>query len=205
MEKHVLATENLVFNDHIHYPDMKVPYGKATFVLGKNGSGKSTLFKLFNRTLTPSGGKILYEDVDVSGTSPTVLRKEVLLVGQSVYLFDLSIRENFDKFYSFAGKEPLKDVEIEEYLKLCSFPYPLDSDCKTLSGGERQRVYLAIYLSFLPNVLLLDEPTSALDEENSHAVIKNILKFCRKKSITPLIISHDSVVAEKYSENTVRI
>ena len=74
-----------------------------------------------------------------------------------------------------------------------------------MSGGEKQRLYIAIYLSFKPKVIMLDEPTSALDEENSHEVIKNILSFSKENKITSLIVSHDKELANAFADNTVVI
>lgn len=68
-----------------------------------------------------------------------------------------------------------------ELLNLMDLDFPLNSSVTTMSGGERQRVYLAIFLSFLPRVLMLDEPTSALDERTGELVISNLIGFCRKE------------------------
>jgi putative ABC transport system ATP-binding protein len=74
-----------------------------------------------------------------------------------------------------------------------------------MSGGERQRVYIAIFLSFLPKVIMLDEPTSALDKENSTKVIQNIIAFCKEKGIVVIIVSHDNQIVEHFAENIITI
>ena len=65
------------------------------------------------------------------------------------------------------------------------------SDIYAMSGGEKQRVYIAIYLSFRPEIIMLDEPTSALDSRNTIDVIENIISFCRGNSSTVIIVSHE--------------
>ena len=92
-----------------------------------------------------------------------------------------------------------------ELLNLMDLDFPLNSSVTTMSGGERQRVYLAIFLSFLPRVLMLDEPTSALDERTGELVISNLIGFCRKEGIQFLAISHNPQLVERYSQNTVPI
>ena len=69
-----------------------------------------------------------------------------------------------------------------------------------MSGGERQRVYIGIFLSFNPKVLMLDEPTSALDDENSEIVIKNVLDYCKDQGITVIVVSHDKQLTDKFAE-----
>lgn len=91
------------------------------------------------------------------------------------------------------------------YLDLCSVPFSLDSDCTNMSGGERQRVYIAIFLSFKPKVLMLDEPTSALDKETGIKVIDNILTYCKKNEITVVAVSHDGDIIDKFADHIIAI
>jgi len=160
---------------------------------------------LFNGTLSPSDGSIFYNDNDISQMDTITLRKEVLLISQSVYLFDDSIEENFKEFYRYRDMAAPSQEVMKEFLELCCIPFPLDKDCTTMSGGEKQRVYIAIYLSFLPNVIMLDEPTSALDKENSNDVIENVITFAKDKGITVIIVSHDPKITEKFAEEVITI
>lgn len=205
MEEVVFQTKNLCFNSKIKYADLKIYKGKINFIKGESGTGKSTLLKLLNTTLSPENGEIIYNDKNIEDISTLVIRNEVLLVSQDVFLFDTTIKENFVKFYEYCGKPMPNDDEIKYFLKLCCIDFPVDKDCTTMSGGERQRIYISIYLSFIPKVFMLDEPTSALDSRNSQDVIENIISFCREKDITVVIISHDNKLTDKYGENIITI
>ncbi len=100
---------------------------------------------------------------------------------------------------------PPSKEEMKYFLDICCVPFSLDSDCTTMSGGEKQRVYIAIFLSFKPKILMLDEPTSALDKENSANVMKNVLSYCTEHGITVVVVSHDSNITEIFADNILEI
>lgn len=199
----LLETKNLEFNKMISYKDMTILKHQVTFITGESGCGKSTLLKLFNATLSPSHGNIFYNRKNLETLDSIALRQEVSLVSQEVFLFDASIKDNFLKFYEFRGCNPPPDKQIEKFLSLCCLDFPLEKDTIPMSGGERQRLYLAIFLSFLPKVLLLDEPTSALDSQTSRFLMEGLLPFCKENRITLLVVSHDKEITERFSQHTI--
>lgn len=205
MDNIILETRNLIFNDMINYNDIQIIRNKANFIVGKSGTGKSTLLRLFNGTLSPSNGDIYYSNKDISDIDTIDLRHEILLISQSIFLFDASIKENFKQFYEYRDLASPSEEEMKYFLNLCSISFPLDNICTTMSGGERQRIYTAIFLSLNPRILMLDEPTSALDKQNSITVINNVLSYCKENDITVIIVSHDGNITEKFSENTIVI
>lgn len=205
MQNILFKTQGLSFNNSIFYNDITIPKNKVTFIVGESGVGKTTLLKMLNGVITPSGGEIFYNGKNLAEFDTICLRKEVSLISQEVFLFDRSIKENFQQFYDYREKECLSDEVINKLLSLCCIPISADSSCTTLSAGERQRVYLAIFLSFLPKVLLLDEPTSALDCNCSNKLLENIISFCKEKEISVIIVSHDRELTEKYGEEIITI
>ena len=205
MQDILFKTENLSYNDLIKYDDLIILKGKVTFISGESGTGKSTLLKLFNGILTPSSGKIIYEGRDISEFDTIKLRKDISLVSQDVFLFDCTIEQNFIRFYEYRDLVPPGTEEMMRFLTLCCVTLPLDKDCTTMSGGERQRVYMAIFLSFLPKVIMLDEPTSALDQKNSSLVMENIISFCRQNDINVVVVSHDRALIERFAEKNIVI
>jgi putative ABC transport system ATP-binding protein len=132
-------------------------------------------------------------------------RKQVILVNQSVYLFDMTVRENFYEFYKYRDLDKPDDETINKYLKLCIADFNMDALCQNMSGGERQRIFLAICLSFMPKVILLDEPTSALDEKNAGNLISNVKKFCQENSMTLIIVSHSKQLAKQYADDCIEL
>ena len=197
--------ENLNFKDILIYEDMEIKESKVTLITGESGSGKSTLLKLLNASLSPSLGEITYKGENLKAMDTLELRRKVILIGQNVYLFDGNIRENFHKYYEYRGLENLDDDTMRKYLKICQADFPLESSSLTLSGGERQRVYIAICLSFHPEVLMMDEPTSALDQKTSVALMESLVPYCKKQGITLIIVSHDESSIRPYADESIVI
>jgi putative ABC transport system ATP-binding protein len=201
----IIKTKDLVFEEFIRYPDIYIKKGRVVFLVGSSGSGKSTLLKLFNATLSPSSGDIFYEGQNIYEIDTLKLRREVLLVGQSVYLFDGSIKDNFYKFYSYREIEMPSEEVIKEYLSICQLDFPLETQTSILSGGEAQRLYTAIFLSFLPKIIMLDEPTSALDTHNAKSLLRDIIKLAKTKEMTVIVVSHDKNLSDEFAEDIIDI
>lgn len=191
------------FENLIDYPDVSIETGQVTFICGSSGCGKSTLLRLLNGTVSPGKGEIILDGRSIDEFDTVVLRRELMLVSQSVYLFDSTIKENFEEFYGYSGLPVPDDDAIASWLSLCCADFPLDMSCISMSGGERQRVYIAIYLSFKPKVLMLDEPTSALDSQTSARLMENLTEYCKSNGMTMIVVSHDRTLAERYATKTI--
>jgi len=205
MNKLLFQASNLIYKSNLTYNDVKIEQGKINFIVGESGCGKSTFLKLLNQSINPTSGELLYKGKPVSSYDPITLRREVSLVSQEVFLFDESITDNFKTFYVLRQK-PMPSQDYIAYItNLCCVNVPLDQNASTLSGGERQRVYISIFLSLCPSVILLDEPTSALDEKNSHKIMVNIKNFCMEKNIDLVIVSHNKSILEEFCEHKIEI
>lgn len=204
MSQLLFESKSLEFQ-HIHYPDFRIYETEMTFLTGPSGSGKTTLFKLLNGTLTPTSGTLLFRSSPLSEIPTSDLRKEILLVGQSAFLFDGTIFQNYAEYYRYLGCSTPSRDSILRYLEVCCAPFLPEQDCLNLSGGERHRVFASIYLSLHPRVLLLDEPTGALDHDNSLCFIKSLRSYCSENGITPILISHDSGLLETFGSQVLFI
>ncbi len=197
--------DNITYKQRLAYHNINIEPGKIHFIVGESGSGKSTLLKLLNNTISPDAGEIFYLGKSLIEYDPISLRRDISLVSQETYLFDESILDNFNTFYSLRQMSAPDSEWIKYMNELCLVNVPLNQNTSTCSGGERQRIYLSIFLSFCPKVILLDEPTSALDEKTSHQVMNNITKFCKEKNIDLVIVSHDNSIVETFAERKIEI
>lgn len=199
----LIKTQSLAFHHMIKYPDLQIQEEKLTFIKGPSGTGKTTLLKLLNATASPSAGTIYLNDSSIDSIDAVSLRRQLLLCGQTVYLFDSSIRENFIQYYQYRNLNAPDEEIMKKYLDLCTASFSLDTKCQTLSGGERQRVYIAIFLSFNADVLMLDEPTSALDEATSRKLFENLKKYMAETHQTLIVVSHDQRLIETYADAVI--
>ena len=198
----LFETKDLTFGGFIRYGSITLPAGKISFIIGESGSGKSTLFKLLNGVLSPSHGAVFYRGQDIGESDTVLLRREVSLVSQEVYLFEGSIQENFSAFYGFRNQAPPTQDEIKKYLSMFHLEFLPESSTQTLSGGEKQRLYLAIFMSFRPKVLLIDEPTSALDPELIGEVL-NVMKKLAQDGMTMLVVTHEMAFARDVADRVI--
>ena len=196
---------NVGYKNILHYPYLTITKGITTFIAGDSGAGKSTLLKLLNGIISPTQGAIVYRGKNIDEYDQIALRREISLVGQSSFLFNLTIKENFDEYYSYRDLPPISEEQMQFFLQLCAIDFPLDTDCGTMSGGEQQRVFTAINLSFPSEVLMLDEPLSALDEKNANTLMDNIKSYCQQSEKTLIVISHDKTIVEKYADEVINI
>jgi len=205
MSELLFQASNLIYKSNLTYNDVKIKKGMVNFIVGESGSGKSTFLKLMNGSINPTSGKLLYKGLPIDEYNPIDLRREVSLVSQEVFLFDESIKDNFKIFYELREKSIPSNEYVTYITDLCCVNVPLNQSASTLSGGEKQRVYISIFLSLCPSVILLDEPTSALDEKNSHKMLTNILHFCKNRNIDVIIVSHNTTIVDEFCENKIEI
>ena len=196
--------ENVNFLNILFYKDIEIK-DDITFLVGESGAGKTTLLKLLNGSLSPVSGNVYYKNQNIKDMDKLMLRKEVVLVSQRIFLFHASVKENFQIYYDYIKRKAPSDDEIVEFLKICEIDIDIKRDVSNLSGGEKQRVYNAIALSFKPKVLLMDEPTSSLDFETGKNFLENIFSYSRKNNIKLVIISHDRNLVDELHENIIYI
>jgi subfamily B ATP-binding cassette protein MsbA len=168
--------------------------GKVTALVGPSGGGKSTVLALLLRFYDVTDGDILIDGQAISGVSRRSLRQQTAYVGQDVYLFRDTIRENI----AF-GKVGATEAEIvaaakaacaHEFIKGFPLGYdtPVGEHGTQLSGGQRQRVAVARALVKNAPIILLDEATAALDSESEKQVQEAIEHLCQNR--TTIVIAH---------------
>ena len=168
--------------------------GKVTALVGPSGGGKSTVLNLILRLYPIDSGAILIDGTDIAGVSRKSLRQAISYVGQDVFMFRGTIRENI----AF-GKPDATEAEIiaaasaacaHEFIMGFPLGYqtPVGEHGTQLSGGQRQRVAIARALLKNAPVVLLDEATASLDSESERQVQEAIQHLCQGR--TTLVIAH---------------
>ena len=168
--------------------------GRMTALVGPSGGGKSTVLALLLRLYEVSDGAILIDDQAISAVSRTSLRQQTAYVGQDVYLFRATIRENI----AFGRPGATEDEIVVAAKAACahdfimSFPLgydtPVGEHGTQLSGGQRQRIAVARALIKDAPIILLDEATAALDSESEKQVQEAIGHLCQNR--TTIVIAH---------------
>lgn len=199
------TTSDLTFQDSIQYPAISIREGAFTFITGKSGCGKSTYLRYLNGVLPSKENQVFYREQPLSHYPILSYRKKVLLVPQSVYLLDASIRENFHFYYDSREQARLSDDEIQHFLSVCCLDAKPEQLCSTLSGGERQRVFTAIFLSFACDVLLLDEPTSALDEATAVQLFDSLKTYCKEHRLTVVCVCHSPHLVQQFADERIQL
>src|SRR5262249_10102734 len=168
--------------------------GKVTALVGPSGGGKSTVLALLLRLYEITEGVILIDGQSISKVSRRSLREQTAYVGQDVYLFRDSIRNNI----AF-GKQGATEAEIVEAAKaacahdfIMSFPLgydtPVGEHGTQLSGGQRQRIAVARALIKNAPIILLEQAPGPLDPESEKQVQEATEHLCQTRPT--IVIAH---------------
>jgi ATP-binding cassette, subfamily B, bacterial MsbA len=168
--------------------------GKMTALVGSSGGGKSTILNLILRFHEAGAGAILIDGQNIAEVSRRSLRRQIAYVGQDVFLFRGTVRENI----AFGKPDATQDEIVAAARAACahdfimSFPTgydtPVGEHGLQLSGGQRQRIAVARALIKDAHIILLDEATAALDSESERQVQEAIEHLCEGR--TTIVIAH---------------
>lgn len=182
--------------------NMTIPIGKSVGIVGMSGAGKTTAVDIMLGLLSPQGGQVLADGVDVMSDYACWLSC-IGYVPQSIFMMDDTIRANVafgiqkkdiddDKVW-----EVLSEAKLDDYVR--GLPEGLDTTIGErgirLSGGQRQRIGIARALYSDPEILVFDEATSSLDNETEQAIMESINSLHGKKTL--VIIAHRLQTIEK--------
>ena len=187
--------------------DLEVDKGEVVVILGPSGSGKSTMLRCINRLEDPTGGKIFFEDVEITGANTDInkVREHIGMVFQQFNLFPhLTAKGNV----MLAQQRVLKRSRAESessairQLEKVGLGDKVDYFPAQLSGGQQQRVAIARALAMDPHVMLFDEATSALDPELVRGVL-DVMKELAKGGMTMIVVTHEMGFARDVADRVV--
>lgn len=168
--------------------------GKTLGIMGVTGSGKSSIVNLIQRFYDVTEGRILLDGINVKELPLSLLRGQISVVMQDVFLFSDSISENIKTGNKDATEwESVQQASISA--EAHSFITKLSDQYDTvigergvgLSGGQKQRISIARAIAKESPILILDDSTSALDMETEKEIEAHLSEL--KKS-SKIIIAH---------------
>lgn len=195
----------------LHSVSLQFEQGKVYGLIGHNGSGKSTLIKLLAKQNTLSGGRILFNQQELSRWSSREFAKQVAYLPQHLpQATNLTARELIAMgryaWNGLFGSNKQKDHEaIERALTLTHTEQFAEQLVDTLSGGERSRIWLAMLLAQQSKFLLLDEPLAALDIAHQVEVMELVKKLAHELNLGVIIVIHDINLAARYCDQLVAL
>jgi polar amino acid transport system ATP-binding protein len=187
--------------------DLDVKKGEVVVVLGPSGSGKSTMLRCINKLEEPTGGKIFFEDTEITSPSTNIneVREHIGMVFQQFNLFPhLTAKDNVMLAQQRVLKRSKAEAEASaiRQLEKVGLGDKIDYFPAQLSGGQQQRVAIARALAMDPHVMLFDEATSALDPELVRGVL-DVMKQLAKGGMTMIVVTHEMGFARDVADRVV--
>ena len=173
----------------LHGINLVVPQGKIVAIVGDTGSGKTTLIDLAVGLLTPTSGKILFDNLDSRKVNLRIWRRNIAYVSQGAPVFRETIANNL---LLAAPTATMQEMEEACRLAQVDFIESLADGYHTvvggpqnigLSGGQRQRLALARALLRKPKMIILDEATNEMDVKTEAKVYSSILNKSEQTTI----------------------
>lgn len=181
---------------------LTVNNGEYVALMGTSGSGKSTLMNILGCLDTPTGGKYVLNNHDVSKLKDDQLaeirNKEIGFIFQTFNLLPrYSALENVALPLIYSGWSKKDRTEkATEVLESVGLADRMNHKPNELSGGQRQRVAVARALVNSPSLILADEPTGNLDTKTSYEIME-LFEIIHQKGNTIVIVTHEEDIAQR--------
>ena len=173
---------------------LSVAQGEILGLIGPNGSGKTTLINVITGIFPPAGGRVIAEDVDMTGwKAHRIARAGLARTFQKVHLFgSLNVLENIIVAAMSVGLSRREAVE-EAWSLLAQFRIErcADMPATALPFGHERLVEVARALGMRPKFLFLDEPAAGLNEEESDELLTQLSAIPAERGLGMLIVDHD--------------
>jgi len=178
--------------------------GETIAIVGHTGSGKTTIISLLNRLYHIQKGEIKIDELNIEKYEPDILRKNVGIVLQDVFLFSGSVIDNITLRNPDIAREKVieaaKLIDMHDFIMQLpgGYDYNVMERGATLSLGQRQLLSFIRALLYNPSLLILDEATSSVDTE-SEMLIQHAIDTLIKGR-TSIVIAHRLSTIRKASK-----
>ena len=182
--------------------NFKIEEGQFIAIIGPSGSGKSTFLTLAGGLQTPSKGQIIINGKDYTNLSEKERSKlrfnDIGFVLQASNLVPFLTAKQQLELVDRINKRKRQTLQDQKSLfKELGIDHLENKLPKDLSGGERQRLAIARALYNNPAIILADEPTASLDSDRAFEVVDLLLKECKEKNKSIIMVTHDNRMIEK--------
>jgi branched-chain amino acid transport system permease protein len=191
----------VVANDSI---DFSVRRGELRGIIGPNGAGKSTFFKMLTCEIAPTGGRIVFEDRDITGFDVTRVCQLGLTKSYQVnQLFTrMNVRDNVTVAALADSRGPFRpdllrgmssvaglNERVEQTLALVHLSDRADLPVSELAYGEKRRLEIGLALATAPSLLLLDEPLAGMSPRERLETVQLLKSIALGR--TMIVVDHD--------------
>ena len=196
--------------------DFNLSENEIRAVIGPNGAGKTTFFNLLTGHLSPTKGKIVFRDEDITRLSPAqISHKGISRSFQIINIFPnfsaleniriaVQSRNRFQNPFIHVSRLKNEKEKAEIIMNLVGLEGKAEVVAPNLSHGDQRHLEIGIALATDPVLLLLDEPTAGMSPGETAETAKLIRKIAREEGLTIIIVEHDmNVVMEVADTITV--
>lgn len=174
---------------------LKLGKGEIVAIVGPSGSGKSTLLTMAGALQTPSSGRIVINEQDITQLSQKQLSNirmnEIGFILQTSNLVPfLTVKQQFELLRK-EKKDVMSDEMLQNMLERLCLNKVVNKLPEQVSGGQKQRVAILKALYTNPSLILADEPTASLDTENAMEVMRILRDMSKEQEKTCIIVTHD--------------
>ncbi|CAA7624169.1 ABC transporter ATP-binding protein [Magnetospirillum sp. UT-4] len=209
----VHAVENLSF---------AVNPGTIHSIIGPNGAGKTTLFNLITGIYTPSSGRILFEDRDITAKRPFELARlgmsrtfqnlqvffnmsalDNVMVGRHLHL-DRRFIPSLFRLPSIVRADARARADCAELMRFVGLDRYVGAEAAQMPYGALKRLEIARALAAKPRLLLLDEPAAGLNATESRE-IDEVIKKVAATGVTVVLVEHDMKMVMGISDHILAL
>jgi branched-chain amino acid transport system ATP-binding protein len=198
--------------------DFTVPAGAIVSLIGPNGAGKTTFFNMLTGVYRPTGGRVEFEDENMTGKPPHAFtQRGIGRTFQNIRLFQnmtalenvlvgMHVRLKGNLFEAIMRTPRVKHEEAEardrarELLEFSGLRRKDRELGKNLSYGDQRRLEVARALATQPKLLLLDEPTAGMNPQETADFTTFVGVLREQRGLAVLLIEHDMRVVMGISD-----